>query len=271
MNKFISEIEIKDLNVFYNSNKRNEWVLRNINVNIPKNKLTTIIGPSGCGKTTLLKTINRLHDIKDDVKVEGKIYIGKEDIYHPAHPVPELRKKVGLVAQRPYPLPASIYNNVAFGPRLHGKPGKAELTEIVELSLKKANLWEEVKDRLDSPAADLSIGQQQRLCLARALAVEPEVILCDEVTSALDPISAKEIEDLLFSLKENYTIVLVSHVLRQARRLSDFIIFLYLGELIEAEEAEQFFINPKTEKSQQYIKGAIGGGDYKRLQSVGIE
>lgn len=265
MSQFIPEIQIRNLNVFYTSNKKAVGALKDISLDIPKNQLTTIIGPSGCGKTTLLKTINRLHDIQDDVRVEGKIYIGQEDIYHPDHPVPELRKRVGLVAQRPYPLPASIYNNVAFGPCLHGKPSKQELVEIVEVSLKKANLWEEVKDRLDSPAADLSIGQQQRLCLARTLAVEPEVILCDEVTSALDPISAKEIEDLMYLLKENYTIVLVSHILRQARRLSDYIIFLYLGEVIEARQAEEFFLNPKNEKSRQYIQGAIGGGNYNRF------
>ncbi|MEA2054251.1 MAG: phosphate ABC transporter ATP-binding protein [Candidatus Thermoplasmatota archaeon] len=253
-----TEIKVRNLNVFY-SGGTDVVALKNINIDIPKNKLTTIIGPSGCGKTTLLKTLNRLHEIKEGVKVSGEIFIGGEDIYHPSRPVPELRRKVGLVAQKPYPLPASIYDNVAYGPKIHYRPNKNELDRIVEECLRKANLWDEVKDRLDSPAADLSIGQQQRLCMARTLAVEPEVILCDEVTSALDPISSEKLENLLLSLKEKYTIVMVTHVLRQAKRLADYVIFLYLGEVVETGTAEQFFNNPTNEKTKEYIKGIMAG------------
>jgi phosphate transport system ATP-binding protein len=253
-----TEIKVRNLNVFY-SGREDIVALKNINIDIPKNKLTTIIGPSGCGKTTLLKALNRLHEIKEGVKVSGEIFIGGKDIYHPDRPVPELRRKVGLVAQKPYPLPASIYDNVAYGPRIHRRPNKKELDEIVEECLKKTNLWDEVKDRLDSPAADLSVGQQQRLCIARTLAVEPEVILCDEVTSALDPISSEKVENLLCSLKEKYTIVMVTHVLRQAKRLADYVIFIYLGEIIETGTVEQFFNNPTNEKTKEYIKGIMAG------------
>lgn len=250
------KIKIRDLNVSYK--KKEEFIaLKNINIDLPKNKITAIIGPSGCGKSTLLKSLNRLHDIRDNVVIRGKVYIDEEDIYHPNQPVPEIRRKIGLVAQKPYPLPASIYDNVAYGPRIHYSLAKEKLNEIVENSLKKAGLWNEVKDRLHSPAADLSVGQLQRLCIARTLAVNPEVILCDEITSALDPISSEKVENLLLSLKENYTIILVSHVLRQAKRLADYVVFLYLGEIIETAEKHQFFTTPSHEKSKEYIKGIL--------------
>ena len=252
------EIKIRGLNISYEEQK-DVQALKDINLDIYKNRLTSIIGPSGCGKTTLLKSMNRLHDINDSVRVEGKIEIGGEDIYHSEKPVDELRKKVGLIAQRPYPIPASIYENIAIGPKLHGKKTRAELDEIVEQCLVRTHLWPEVKDRLKSPAVALSIGQQQRLCIARALAVEPEVILCDEVTSALDPISSEKIESLLLSLKENYTIVLVSHVLRQAKRLSDDVVFMYFGKLVEAGEAKTIFESPSDERTRRYVSGIMAG------------
>lgn len=257
-------IKIRNLNIAYGGHKglggnKRIIALKNINLDIPGNKLTAIIGPSGCGKSTLLKTLNRLLETRDNVGIEGKVYIGGEDIYHAERRVPELREKVGLVDQRPYPLPASIYGNVAYGPRIHKNLKGEELDGIVESCLKRVHLWKEVKDRLNQPAIGLSIGQQQRLCLARALAVEPEVILCDEVTSALDPISSKKIEDLLMFLKENYTVIMVSHVLRQARRLADYVVFLYLGEVIETGDAARFFSEQSHELSKKYIKGLIAG------------
>ncbi|MDD4680492.1 MAG: phosphate ABC transporter ATP-binding protein [Clostridia bacterium] len=254
----MTAIRIKNLNISF-GDKNPVRVIKNISLDIPENQLTTIIGPSGCGKTTLLKAINRLHDIHDNCKIEGQIFIGDEDIYHPKRPVNELRRKIGLIAQRPYVLPSSIYNNIAFGPKLHGKKKKNGLDEIVENCLTRTHLWDEVKDRLKAPAVDLSIGQQQRLCIARALAVEPEVILCDEVTSALDPISSEKIEALLLSLKDSYTIVMVSHILRQARRMSDNVVFMYFGELIETGEAKAFFTSPADERTKNYISGTIAG------------
>ncbi len=252
------EIKIRNLNISY-TDRTDVPALKNINLDIYKNRLTSIIGPSGCGKTTLLKSINRLHDINDSIHIDGKIEIGGEDIYASTKPVDELRKKVGLIAQRPYPIPASIYDNIAIGPRLHGSKNKSEMDAIVEDCLVRTHLWPEVKDRLKAPAIALSIGQQQRLCIARALAVEPEVILCDEVTSALDPISSEKIESLLISLKESYTIVLVSHVLRQAKRLSDDVIFMYFGEVVEASDAKSFFENPSDERTKNYISGIMAG------------
>ena len=258
MQNVIPEIKIQDLKMYYDyNNGKSKPVLKSINVNIPKNKLTTIIGPSGCGKTTLLKSINRLHDIKNGTKVEGHIIIADEDIFHSKYPVVELRKKVGLVTQKPYPLPDSIYKNVTYGPNLHRKLTKEQSDRIVEKYLKKVNLWAEVKDRLHSPAADLSLGQQQRLCIARSLSIEPEVILCDEITSSLDPISSEKIENLLLELKDNYTIVVVTHIMRQARRLADFVIFMYLGELIEKGPAEQVFGSPNAELTRQYLSSGF--------------
>jgi phosphate transport system ATP-binding protein len=248
------QIETEGLNVIYHSNH----VLKDINIKIPTKQLTAIIGPSGCGKTTLLKSFNRLLDIIDDVKITGKIIVDSENILdHRGSEVPDIRKKMGLLSQKPYPLPMSIYDNVAYGIRIHHKKSKEELDEVVQHSLKEVGLWSEVKDRLNDPASRLSLGQQQRLCVARAIAINPEVLLCDEPTSALDPISAQQIEKLLLKLKKDYTVVLVTHTLRQARRVADYIIFLYFGEVVEYGTAKEFFENPKDEKTKEYIKGVI--------------
>ncbi len=249
--EFKTHISVKNLNVWYGKHQ----ALNNISIDIPDKKITAIIGPSGCGKTTLLKSFNRLIDLQDGIKVTGQVLVDGEDIYAPKVEVTHLRKKMGLLFQRPQVLPMSIYENVAYGPRIHGINDKKKLDEIVEHYLKEASLWEEVKNRLYSSASKLSIGQQQRLCLARGLAVEPEVILGDEPTSSLDPISAERIEQRLLELKNQYTIVLVTHILRQAKRLADYVLFLYLGDLIEHSLAEDFFKNPKDPKTQAYING----------------
>ena len=235
----------------------NQQILKDITINIPNKKVISIIGPSGCGKTTLLKSFNRLLDDTADVKITGKVLVDGEDIYDPKAEVTHIRKKMGLLSQRPYPLPMSIYDNVAYGPRIHGTRKTVELDEIVETQLKATGLWNEVKDRLHAPATRLSIGQQQRLCLARGLAVEPEIILGDESTSALDPVSTAIIEDLFIKLKEKYTIVLVTHILRQARRVSDYIIFVYMGKIIEFGPTEELLLNPQQELTKEYVKGFI--------------
>lgn len=247
----MDHIEIKDLTVCYGG----QQALNNISVNIPDKKVTAIIGPSGCGKTTLLKSLNRLLDLHDGVKVTGQVMIDGEDIYGPGTEVTHLRKKVGLLSQRPQTLPMSIYDNIAYGPRIHGKKDRRSLDRIIEEKLRIAGLWDEVKDRLASNASSLSIGQQQRLCLARSLAVEPEVILGDEPTSALDPISSEHIENKLLELKGRYTIILVTHSLRQAQKLADQVLFMYLGNLIEHGPAEEFFNNPRFAKTRAYING----------------
>jgi len=234
-----------------------QQILKDITINIPNKGVTSIIGPSGCGKTTLLKSFNRLLDNTPDVSITGKVLVDGEDIYDPKAEVTHIRKKMGLLSQRPYPLPMSIYDNIAYGPRIHGTRKKADLDEIVETQLKATGLWNEVKDRLKSPASRLSIGQQQRLCLARGLAVEPEIILGDESTSALDPVSTSIIEDLFIRLKQDYTIVLVTHILRQARRVSDYIIFVYMGRIIEFGPTEEVLLNPKQELTREYVKGFI--------------
>ncbi|MEH6305739.1 phosphate ABC transporter ATP-binding protein [Olivibacter sp. CPCC 100613] len=246
-------ISVKDLNVHIG----NHHLLKNININIPDKSITSIIGPSGCGKTTLLKSLNRLLDDIPEVNISGSVLVDGEDIYGSKTEVTHIRKKMGLLAQRPFPLPMSIYDNITYGPRIHGLKNKKELSAVVEHYLQAVGLWEEVKHRLHTSASALSIGQQQRLCLARGLAVEPEIILGDESTSALDPISTKTIEDLLIKLKENYTIVLVTHILRQARRVSDFIIFVYMGEIIEFGPTEEVLLNPKEELTKDYVKGFI--------------
>jgi len=246
-------ISIQNLNVTIG----NQQILKDISINIPNKKVISIIGPSGCGKTTLLKSFNRLLDDTADVKVTGKVLVDNENIYDPNVEVTHIRKKMGLLSQRPYPLPMSIYDNVAYGPRIHGTRKKTDLAEIVETQLKATGLWNEVKDRLNAPATRLSIGQQQRLCLARGLAVEPEIILGDESTSALDPVSTSIIEDLFIKLKEKYTIVLVTHILRQARRVSDYIIFVYMGKIIEFGPTEELLLNPKEELTKDYVKGFI--------------
>jgi len=246
-------IRVKNLNIYYG----NEHALKNISVDIPDKRITAIIGPSGCGKTTLLKSFNRLVDLADGVKVSGEVLVDGENIFGPGVEVTQVRKKMGLLSQKPYPLPMSIYDNVVYGPRIHGMKDKKELSGIVERYLKESGLWDEVKDRLHAPASRLSLGQQQRLCLARGLAVEPEIILCDEPTSALDPASSKRIEERFMELKSSYTIVVVTHILRQARRLADYVIFLYLGELIEHGPAEKIFENPEKAMTKEYIKGII--------------
>ncbi len=244
-------IRVRDLNVYYGA----EHVLKNISLDIPDQKITAIIGPSGCGKTTLLKSFNRLIDSVEGVRLTGRILVDNEDILDPRIEVTHIRKKMGLLLQKPYPLPMSIYDNIAYGPRIHGTRERRRLDEIVETFLRKASLWEEVKDRLHKPAAQLSLGQQQRLCLARGLAVEPEIILGDEPTSALDPQSSQRIEQTFFELKKDYTIVVVTHILRQARRMADYVVFLYLGELVEHGPAEEVFENPRQAITREYIKG----------------
>jgi phosphate transport system ATP-binding protein len=244
---------INNLNVYYGE----RHALKNININIPSRKITAIIGPSGCGKTTLLKCFNRLIDSVDDISVTGQVIVDGDDIFGPNAEVTDIRKRMGLLSQRPYPLPMSIYDNVAFGPRIHGTKDKNKLNGIVEHYLKEASLWEEVKDRLNSPASGLSIGQQQRLCLARGLAVEPDIILGDEPTSALDPISSHHIEQKFLELKQEYTIVVVTHILRQARRIADYLIFMYMGEIIEHGPAQEILENPKEKRTQEYVKGII--------------
>jgi len=246
-------ISVQHLNVHI----ANQHILNDITINIPNKKVTSIIGPSGCGKTTLLKSFNRLLDNTPDVKITGKVLVDGEDIYDPNAEITHIRKKMGLLSQRPYPLPMSIYDNVAYGPRIHGIRKKADLDELVETQLKATGLWEEVKNRLKAPASKLSIGQQQRLCLARGLAVEPEIILGDESTSALDPVSTHIIEDLFIQLKEKYSIVLVTHILRQARRVSDYIIFVYMGKIIEFGPTDEVLLNPKQELTKEYVKGFI--------------
>lgn len=249
----LPHIQIKDLNVYIEK----KHILKNINLAIPNDSITSIIGPSGCGKTTLLKTLNRLMDDSKNVDISGSVLVNGEDIYAKDAEVTHIRKKMGLLSQRPFPLPMSIFDNIAYGPRIHGQRSKNELRNIVETQLKNVGLWEEVKDRLESSASSLSIGQQQRLCLARGLAVQPEIILGDESTSALDPISTQTIENLLIALKTDYTIVLVTHILRQARRVSDYIVFMYAGEIIEFGKTEDILLNPQHELTQQYIKGFI--------------
>lgn len=281
----MSHISLNNLTVSYG----NHEVLRNITVDIPDRQIIAILGPSGCGKTTLLKSLNRLLDLYEDVRINGDVLLDGINIYDPQADILALRKKVGFLSQRPYPLPMSIYDNVAFGPRIHRMNGQqilrqieaieknnailgsftdftfpsdrsqknSEIDHLVEYYLRLAGLWDEVKDRLYAPAARLSVGQQQRLALARALAVEPEAILADEPTSALDPVSATLIEKQFRLLKANYTIVVVTHILRQARRLADYVMFLYMGELIEHGPAEQFFSSPRDERTQAYISGEI--------------
>ncbi len=247
------KIDIRDLNLFIGK----QQILKNIFVQIPKNKITIILGPSGCGKTTLLKSLNRLTDIYPDIKVSGSILINGENILVSKTDVTEIRKRMGLLAQRPYPLPMNIFDNVAYGLRISGRKNKKLLKRRVEHYLRQVNLWEEVKDRLRDPASRLSVGQQQRLCLARGLAVDPEIILADEPTSALDPMSSQAIETKFNDLKEHYTIVMVTHVLRQARRIADYVVFMYLGEVVEQGPADEFFNNPKEERTKAYLKGAF--------------
>jgi phosphate transport system ATP-binding protein len=247
MNK--PKINIQDLNLYYGK----QHILKNINTIIPERQITVIMGPSGCGKTTLMKSLNRLTDLTPDCSVSGKIMIDGQNILNTTEDITKIRKKMGLLAQRPYPLPMSIYNNVAYGLRISGRKKRRFLDKRVEHYLRQVNLWNEVKDRLKEPAGTLSIGQQQRLCLARGLAVDPEIILADEPTSALDPISSQTIEEKFKELKNQFTIVMVTHILRQAKRIADYVIFMYLGEIIEQGPAKDFFENPQEEITKVYL------------------
>jgi phosphate transport system ATP-binding protein len=249
----MSHISIRNLRVSYDG----QVALRDINVDIPDGQITVIIGPSGCGKSTLLRCCNRLIDMVEGAQVSGEVLIDGANILDPTVDVISLRKKMGYLAQRPYPLPMSIYDNVAYGPRIHGMKDRQQLKETVERCLKATSLWGEVKDRLHAPAAKLSVGQQQRLCLARALAVGPEALLGDEPTSALDPISAQQVEQRLIELKGEYTIVLVTHILRQAKRLADYAVFLYMGELVEHGPAAEVLANPRDQRTKAYLAGEV--------------
>lgn len=244
---------VKKLDLFYGD----FHALKNINMNIPENKITAFIGPSGCGKSTFLKSLNRMNDLVEGCKITGDVRLDGEDIYGKMD-VNQLRKRVGMVFQKPNPFPMSIYDNIAYGPKTHGIHSKSKLDEIVETSLKQAAIWDEVKDRLKKSALGLSGGQQQRLCIARALAVNPEVILMDEPTSALDPISTSKIEDLVIDLKNDYTIIMVTHNMQQATRVSDETVFFLLGEVIESGNTEQLFSLPQDKRTEDYITGRFG-------------
>ena len=244
---------IKDLDLYYGDFK----ALNKINMEIPQKQIVAFIGPSGCGKSTFLKTLNRMNDLIEGVRIEGKVLLDNTDIYSDIDVI-KLRQRVGMVFQQPNPFPMSIYDNVAYGPRIHGIKKKAQLDEIVERSLKQAAIWDEVKDRLKKNALGMSGGQQQRICIARALAVEPEVILMDEPTSALDPISTLKIEDLAVELKQKYTIVIVNHNMQQASRISDKTAFFLTGDVIEYGETSQIFNNPREKKTEEYITGRFG-------------
>lgn len=246
-------LKAKNLNLWYGANQ----ALTNITMDIPEKQITALIGPSGCGKSTFLKTLNRMNDLVENCCIEGNITLGGVDIYKDMD-VNCLRKRVGMVFQKPNPFPMSIYNNIAYGPRIHGVKSKVKLDEIVERSLRRAVIWDECKDRLKKSALDMSGGQQQRLCIARALAVEPEILLMDEPTSALDPISTSKIEDLALELCETYTIVMVTHNMQQAARIADNTAFFLLGEIVEFDKTEKMFSNPKDEKTEAYITGRFG-------------
>ena len=249
----MEKIAVKNLDLWYNDFK----ALKNINLSLPANKISAFIGPSGCGKSTLLKSLNRMNDLVEGCKITGEVTLDGESVYG-GMDVNTLRKRVGMVFQKPNPFPVSIYDNIAFGPRTHGIRSKQKLDEIVEESLKKAAIWDETKDILKKSALAMSGGQQQRLCIARALAVKPEVLLMDEPTSALDPISTSKIEDLAAELKKDYTIIMVTHNMQQAVRISDYTAFFLLGEVIEFSETEKMFSNPQDKRTEDYITGRFG-------------
>jgi len=246
-------IRIENLDVYI----EDQHILKDINLTIPEKSITCIIGPSGCGKSTFLKTLNRMHDETPEVKISGRVYVNDENIYGQNVNVIDTRKKMGLLAQRPCPLPMSIFDNVAYGPRIHGIKRRKAINQTVIQYLQYVGLWDEVRGRIRSSASRLSIGQQQRLCLARGLAIEPEYILGDEATSALDPLSTKKIEELFIKLKEKYTVILVTHTLRQAKRIADHIVFMYLGKIIETGPTEEFFNNPKKQLTREYLSGSF--------------
>ncbi len=249
-----SIISVKDLNLWYGSSQ----ALKKINIEIEKNAITAFIGPSGCGKSTFLKTMNRMNDLVPGVRIEGKVMYGETDVYSKEIDVNELRREIGMVFQKPNPFPMSIYDNIAYGPRIHGIKNRAKLDEIVEESLKRAAIWDEVKNRLKKSALGLSGGQQQRLCIARALAVKPQILLMDEPTSALDPISTTKIEDLACELKKNYTIIMVTHNMQQAARISDYTAFVLLGDLVEYGDTHSIFSAPREKRTEDYITGRFG-------------
>ena len=249
----MTALSVRNLHVWYGD----KHTLNDVSVEIPLRRITCIIGPSGCGKSTLLKALNRLLDLNDQVKVSGQVRLDDINIYDPGVDVTEVRTRVGLLAQKPFPLPMSIFDNVAYGPRIHGRHN-GKVHALVQEQLQAVGLWDEVADRLKAPATSLSVGQQQRLCLARTLSVEPEIVLCDESTASLDPISARGIEGLLCALKDKYTVVLVTHDIDQARRLADHVIFMWLGEVVESAPAGQFFGQPKEELTQAYLAREIG-------------
>lgn len=250
----MSKISVKDLDLYYGDFK----ALKNINIEINPNEITAFIGPSGCGKSTLLRCLNRMNDLVEGCRIEGNVLLDGTDIYGKNVDVNLLRKKVGMVFQKPNPFPMSIYDNIAYGPRTHGIKNKAQLDEIIETSLKNAAIWDECKDRLKSSALGMSGGQQQRLCIARALACQPEVILMDEPTSALDPISTSKIEELVLELKKKYTVVIVTHNMQQAVRISDKTAFFLLGDLVEYGQTDQIFSVPKDKRTENYITGRFG-------------
>ena len=247
-------LSARDLNLYYGENH----ALKNINIDIPANEITALIGPSGCGKSTFLRTLNRMNDLIPSVKIDGSLTYRGQEVYAPDQDVTDLRKHIGMVFQKANPFPMSIYDNVAYGPRTHGVRSKVKLDEIVEESLRGAAIWDEVKDRLKKSALGLSGGQQQRLCIARALAVKPDVLLMDESTSALDPISTSKIEDLAAELKKDYTIVMVTHNMQQAARISDNTAFFLLGELVEVGPTNQIFSAPQDKRTEDYITGRFG-------------
>jgi len=249
-----SKIKVENLNFFYGPKK----ALNNVSIIIPDKKVTALIGPSGCGKSTFLRTLNRMNDLITSTNIDGKVLIDDVNIYEKNIDIVELRKKVGMIFQKSNPFPKSIYENVAFGPKINGLKEKNILDEIVEISLKKSALWDEVKDDLNKSGLSLSGGQQQRLCIARALAVDPEIILMDEPASALDPISTTKIEDLIFELKNNYTIIIVTHNMQQAARVSDNTAFFYMGDLIEYTSTQKMFTNPELQQTEDYIRGRFG-------------
>ncbi|MGW8114179.1 phosphate ABC transporter ATP-binding protein PstB [Caproicibacterium sp. NSD3] len=252
------KVGIHDLNLYYESAKESFQALRNVNMDIAANKITAFIGPSGCGKSTCLKTLNRMNDLVPGCKITGKVTIDGEDIYDSHTDVTLLRKRAGMVFQKANPFPMSIYDNIAYGPRIHGIKQKQKLDEIVETSLKQAALWDEIKDRLKKSALGMSGGQQQRLCIARALAVEPDILLMDEPTSALDPISTLKIEDLMGDLRKKYTVIIVTHNMQQAGRIADNTAFFLLGEIVEYSNTMDMFNNPLDERTERYITGRFG-------------
>jgi len=253
-NKYMGIITTENLHLYYGEFE----ALKGINMEIPENEITAFIGPSGCGKSTFLKTLNRMNDLIPGCRIEGKVLYRGEDIYAKKMDPTILRKKIGMVFQKPNPFPMSIYDNVAYGPRLHGTHSKAELNDLVEESLRGAAIWDEVKDRLKKSALGLSGGQQQRLCIARALAVKPDILLMDEPTSALDPISTSKIEDLALELKQRYTIIMVTHNMQQAARISDKTAFFLLGDMVEFGKTEQIFSMPEDQRTEDYITGRFG-------------